>query len=43
MMLQGPEADISADALADSLLRLSPRLSECLFLSYTAHTLILSA
>ena len=42
-MLRGPEADISADALADSLLRLSPRVSECLFLSYTAHTLILSA
>ena len=42
-MLQGPEADLSADALAESLLRLSPRLSKCLSLSYTAHTLILSA
>lgn len=42
-MLQRPEADLSAHALADSLLRLSPRLSECLSLSYTAHTLILSA
>ena len=43
MMLQGPEADLSADALADSLLRLSPRLSECPSLSHKAHTLILSA
>lgn len=43
VMLQGPEADLSADALADSLLRLSPRLSECPSLSHKAHTLILSA
>lgn len=43
VMLQGPEVDISAHALADSLLRLSQRLSECPSLSYKAHTLILFA